>query len=290
MMERVATRSDPLTGAREDATFIEAADQELFCVVHRPASTPRVGVVFCPSLFAEEQKMYGTQVLTARALADAGFAAVRFHYRGTGHSGGVIDALTVETMLEDVSRARAYLEEMTGVMPLGFCGGRFGGLMAALAAQAHQAAALMLWEPVLDGRSYFRDIFRASQLSALAGGASAVTVGQAVERLRAERTVDVLGQPIHLSLYESAVERRMADVSLGGPLPVFLVQISARQQLKPEYVALKDALERRGVSVETALIEGEGAWSFVDSPMPSPHQIAEVTQSWLSRTFHNPKS
>ena len=288
--QRVATRSNQATGAREDATFIEMADHELFCVVHRPASTPDVGVIFCPSLFAEEQKMYGAQVLTARALADAGFAAVRFHYRGTGHSSGVIDTLTVDTMLEDVGRARAYLEETTGVKAIGFCGGRFGGLVAALAAPAHQAAALILWEPVLDGRAYFRDIFRASQLSALAGGTSGLTVGSAVDRLREAGTVDVLGSPICLPLYESAVERKMADVTLRGPLPALLIQINPSQHLKPEYTALKDALGRGGVSLETVLIEGEGAWSFVDSPMPSPHKIAEVTQSWLTRALHQQAS
>jgi len=288
--QRTATRSNQATGAREDAYFIEEAGYELFCVVHRPTTTPQVGVVFCPSLYAEEQKMYGAQVLTARALADAGFAAARLHYRGTGHSSGVLDTVTVDAMLEDVARARVFLEETTGVKAIGFCGGRFGGLMAALAAQAHHAVALILWEPVLDGRAYFREIFRASQLSALAGGASGLRVGSAVDRLREAGTVDVLGSPICLPLYESAVERKMADVTLRGPLPTLLIQINPSTQLKPEYSALKDALGRGGVNLETVLIEGEGAWSFVDSPMPSPHKIAEVTQSWLTRALHHPVS
>lgn len=281
---RVASHVDPSTRTREDATFIPAGDTEMFCVVHRGPSTPRGGVVICPSIFAEELKIYGTQVLTARACAAAGFAAVRFHYRGTGHSGGVPEECTVDTMLEDVAAAVAHLKDQTDVPTLAFCGGRWGGFVAGLSARGHQGAPLILWEPVVDGYGYFRDIFRASQLSALAGGASALTVTQAVEHLRAAGVVDTLGYPIHWGLYNSASGRSLMTLAADGARPVLLVQISPHRDLKPEFRKLKDAFTAGGSSVETALVEGEGAWSFVDSPMPSPGSIIEASLSWLTRT------
>ncbi len=281
---RVASYADPVSHAREDATFISMGESELFCVLHRTSSTPRAGVVICPSILVEELKIYGTQVLTARALAAAGFAVVRLHYRGTGHSSGVFKDSTVQTMLEDVAAATGYLKDQTGVQPLAFCGGRWGGLMAGLAAQQHPAAPLILWEPVVDGPAYFREVFRASQLSALAGGASALTVTQAVEQLRSAGMLDTLGYAIHRGLYESAEGCSLTQVAVAGPRPVLLVQVSRQKELKPEYVRLKDAYRAGGSSVDTTLVEGEGAWAFVDSPMPAPGLIAEASLTWLTRT------
>src|SRR5713226_8816530 len=147
MSSRVASRSDPFTQTREDATFITAGGTELFCVLHHPSDRPSVGVVICPSILSEELKIYGTQVLAARAFAAGGLAVVRFHYRGTGHSGGTMGDTTVDTMLEDVGTAVAYLKDESGVDALAFCGGRFGGLIAGLASQTHPGAPLLLWEP-----------------------------------------------------------------------------------------------------------------------------------------------
>ncbi len=282
---RVASHVDPSTRTREDATFIRAGDTEMFCVVHRGPSTPRGGVVICPSIYTEELKIYGTQVLAARAFSAAGFAAVRFHYRGTGHSGGVFEDCTVDTMLEDVDAAAAYLKEQAGVPSLAFCGGRWGGFIAGLAAQGRPGAALILWEPVVDGHGYFRDIFRASQLSALAGGASALTVTQAVEQLQAGSVVDTLGYPIYGRLYSSASGRNLTSLAAQGARPILLVQVSPQRELKPEFRKLKDLFTASGASVETARVEGEGAWSFVDSPMPSPGSIIEASVSWLTRTI-----
>ena len=281
---RVAHYVDPVTRSREEATFIGAVDTELFCVLHRTPSTPKYGVVICPSILNEEHKIYGAQVLAARAFAPAGFAVVRLHYRGTGDSGGVFRDTTIDTMLEDVATAIAHLKEQTGVQSLAFCGGRWGGLVAGLAAQAYPGAPLILWEPALDGHGYFRDIFRASQMSALAGGASALTVAQAVDRLRAEGILDTLGYPIHKELYDSAASRNLMQLAAAGTRPILLVQVSRQRELKPEFSKLKDAFTANGSSVETVLIEAEGAWSFVDSPMPSPGAIIEASLAWLTRT------
>jgi exosortase A-associated hydrolase 2 len=280
--ERMARYVDPVTQSREEACYIPIRDGEVFCVVHHPTSPPRAGVVICPSIYAEELKIYGTQVLAARAFASEGFAAIRFHYRGTGNSSGVLGDTTLDSMQEDVSTAIAHLEATQRIPSLVFCGGRFGGLVAALAARRYAGAPLILWEPALEGHAYFRDIFRASQMSALAGGASAMTVDQAVERIRAQGFVDTLGYPVHRALYESAAPRSLQEIADAGARPILLVQISRQRELKPAFTKLKDALTAGGSTVEVSLVEGEGAWGFVDSPMPSPHLVVEASASWIT--------
>jgi hypothetical protein len=166
--------------------------------------------------------------------------------------------------------------------------GVWAGSSPGLAARAHPGAGVILWEPAIDGQSYFREIFRASQLSALAGGASALTVTQAVERVRKTGILDTLGYPVHRALFESLATRNLTQLADAGPRPVLLVQVSRNKELKPDYAALRTALTAGGASVETALIEGEGAWAFVDSPMPSPERIAEVSLTWLTRIPQHP--
>lgn len=280
---RMAGYLDRTTQTQEEAFFLKAQDGELFCVLHKSPSAPRGGVVLCPSILAEEHKIYGAQVLAGRAFAAAGFSALRLHYRGTGHSSGVGQDMTVDSMLEDVATAVAYLKEQGNAPSLVFCGGRWGGLVAGLAAQHHPGAALILWEPVLDGPGYFRDAFRASQFSALAGGASALTVTQAVERVRSDGVLDTLGYPVHRALYDSAAGRSLIQAATAGPRPVLLVQVSRHPDLKPEFNKLKDAVTASGGTVETALVAGEGAWNFVDSPMPSPEAIVKTSAAWLAR-------
>lgn len=282
---RVARYVDATAEAYEDAMFLPARDGELFCVVHRGEPAPRAGVVICQSILAEEHKIYGTQVLAARAFARAGFAAVRFHYRGTGHSSGLFSDTTLGAMLDDTATVVEHLRTHMGVSALAFCGGRWGAFVAGLAAQQHPGAPLILWEPIVDGSGYFRETFRASQISALAGGASALTVTQAVERVRADGVLDTLGYPIHRALYDSAEGRNLTQLAAAGARPILLVQITRREQMKPEFTRLKDALVARGCLVETTVILGEGAWAFVDSPMPSPGAIVEASATWLARTI-----
>ena len=282
---RVARYVDPVSRTWEDATFVPAGEGELFCVFHHPLEAPRGNVIICPSIFTEELKIYGAQVMAARAFAAAGCAVARFHYRGTGHSSGVTDDLTADTMLDDVATVVARVKAQDDAAPLFFCGGRFGGLIAGLSASVHPGAGVMLWEPAMDGQSYFRDIFRASQLSALAGGASALTVTQAVERLRTAGVLDTLGYPIHRALYDSAAGKSLMQLAGAGARRVLVVQLSRRRELKPDFKRLQSALTAGGAAVETELVEGEGAWAFVDSPMPSPGLIAEVSLTWLTRTL-----
>jgi hypothetical protein len=62
---RVARYVDPTHGTGEDALFIPTGGGELFCVVHHPPEKARGSVIICPSIFAEEHKIYGGRVRRA---------------------------------------------------------------------------------------------------------------------------------------------------------------------------------------------------------------------------------
>src|SRR5437879_5068866 len=203
-VERVATRIDPASGVRDEATFIGAGGEELFCVAYHPPSPPRGGIVICCSLLAEEMKLYRTEVLAARTFASQGFAVIRFHYRGTGHSGGLAESATVASMLDDTFRAAEFLAKWTGGQSITFCGARWGGPLSGLAATRRPDSSHVMWEPAVDGERYFRDALRARQMSAVArGGGSMMPMEQVLAEMEATGYVDALGYSIHIGLYRS---------------------------------------------------------------------------------------
>lgn len=283
---RMATRIDPVLQIREDATLIRDAEHDdMFCVIYRPVSEARGGIVICSALLAEHLKTYRTEVLAARAFAARGFAVARFHYRGTGHSGGVTETATVSTMLHDVAEASEYLSKLADVPLLAFCGVRWGALIGGLAAHSVPGAPLVLWEPVVDGTRYFRDIFRARQMSALTRGEQITTAPHVLEELRTIGFVDVMGYPVHSDLYEGAAGRSLMEVAAGDPRPVLLAQVSRHKELKPEFASLMTAFAAGGSNVETIVLEAEEAWSFVGRPVEANDAMIDGTLPWLTRVF-----
>lgn len=282
---RTATRLDPASGVREDAGFVAAGDDEMFCVVYRPPSAPRRGVVICCSLLAEQLRLYRTEVRAARALAARGFAVVRFHYRGTGHSGGSARTITLDSMVGDARRAAAVLAERTGAPSTVFCGARWGACVAGLAAAGSAGAPLVLWEPVVDWDRYVREAFRAHKVRVMTTGEGAArTMTHAIEEMRATGYLDLLGFPIYLGLHESAGGRGLSEIAAAPARPVLIVQVSLRDTLKPDLAALSLSLEARSWRVETALVtREEGSWWLLGRNPESTDALIGCTASWLER-------
>jgi pimeloyl-ACP methyl ester carboxylesterase len=90
---------------------------------------------------------YRREVLLARALAVAGQAVLRFHYRHTGNSDGDGVDLTFDSMREDALGAIDALRSQAPKGPLTILGTRWGSLIAAAAAAHHPDAAVVLWSP-----------------------------------------------------------------------------------------------------------------------------------------------
>jgi pimeloyl-ACP methyl ester carboxylesterase len=94
----------------------------------------------------------------ATQLERTGYAAQRFDFFGTGDSGGEGDDLDVAACLADIELAAAELIRLSGVTRLVLVGLRLGASLAALAAERLCPRHLVLWDPVVDGASYLREL------------------------------------------------------------------------------------------------------------------------------------
>lgn len=277
----VATRTDPASGAREDVEFFGGPDR-LFGCFHIPESGADAGLLICSPVASEFEKNYRRETLLAWSLASRGIAVGRFHYRGVGHSDGEAADLSIESMIEDAEAAAQHMLGRTGVDRVAFLGTRLGALVAAAVAGRHGEAPLALWEPVLDGTDYFREVFRAGFMADLRqgrGGQAPSDEGM-VARLRSEGRVDVVGYTVGRALYDSGVGRSL-EGELGDARPVLVVQLSQSQKVRPSYRALADRLAASGFQVDVLVIDEVEAWWFGEGRRGKA-ALTQATVDWVA--------
>jgi len=132
--------------------------------LHGPSDDVRgdVAVIICPGLMQDAILSYGSLRRLAEEFAAAGYWVLRFDYPGTADSsdeaieraGGHWTAWQ-----QSVDAAADWLLATTGARRLVLCGLRLGTTLAALAAaRRDDVAGLVLFEPVLSGTAYVRQI------------------------------------------------------------------------------------------------------------------------------------
>jgi pimeloyl-ACP methyl ester carboxylesterase len=140
--------------------FIDSNGRRLFSVYHEPEVMDHgdIGVVFCYPYGQEYIRCHKLYVNMANKLASRGFHALRFDYYGTGDSEGDFSSVTMEECLDDLKLVIRQFKESCALSRVVLFGVRVGGTIAILHSQNANVDALVLWNPVLDGCSYLKNI------------------------------------------------------------------------------------------------------------------------------------
>lgn len=140
-----------------DTWFGDAEEPTLGFVELPTDGAARAGVIVCPPLGYEQFNAYRAMRYLGQQLAGAGFATLRFDYRGEGDAAGDAgrpDA--AERWLATIADAAAYLRA-AGLERLVLVGLSSGALLAAeAAATVAGVEALVLWDPATSGRRFLR--------------------------------------------------------------------------------------------------------------------------------------
>jgi uncharacterized protein len=117
-------------------------------------------VLLCNPFGEEAARAHRIYRVLATRLERAGYATLRFDYGGTGDSMGDADDGTVERWVADIGVAARTLATQSNAQRLVAVGLRLGGTLAALAAAqgAVKLRHLVLWDPVVDGGAYLREL------------------------------------------------------------------------------------------------------------------------------------
>lgn len=284
-----ASRTDPRSGVRREISFLPNRGSGIFMCVHLPLGRPSTAVVICSPIGPESMRNDRRESRLADELAARGLCAVRFHYRGTGHSDGSPEALSIDTMQEDAGFVADRIVSAVGATSLEFVGSRLGGFVAAAAASETRAPSIALWEPVVNTRRYFREVVRARIMSDLGKGEARAGASEALfDELGRSGSIDVLGYPINRALYESALERSITLGSGDAPRRILLIQFGASRGVRDEYQQMANGGKESGRSVEIEALGTVEAWWFVrerwelERSQEWEQTLIEHTASWLA--------
>lgn len=257
---------------------------DVFCVTHLPEGRATARVVICSPVYSEFLKNNRREVLLARRLAAGGLAVQRFHYRGTGNSGGDPAGLSLTSMTEDAKLAAARLSEAAGEGPIDVVSTRLASLVSTSITGSDSR--IVMWEPVHQGKQYFRELTRALLILGVKHGE-----GRTAQDLEAEFTergrLDIAGFAVARSLRDSVVSQALEIPTGTGAVRV--VQLGRTTEARKDIVALATSAEKAGRDATTTVLELEEAWWFhldvnllaaEDSTLDD--SLVDLTADWLT--------
>lgn len=283
---------DVLGGApatRHGDDFDEAASfDEAGRLVFRttPTGASAGTVIFAPSLFAEFQRNYRREVLLARAVAAAGLATIRFHYRGTGNSVGAETVPTLDTMAEDILEvAEEYGDGQVAVVAT-----RVAALAAARARNKVDIP-VALWEPVIDGRRWVEEVVKACLAREVAAGGE-VTADEIRGRWDTHGVVYAIGEAVPAAIVEQIAGEQLLD-AMGGTAEIQLIQMARNDRIRPAMERLRAGFADRGVAADVLPIVGHQVWWLnlggdQFDPIeqePATSALSAGVVDWLRRTL-----
>jgi len=175
--------------------YIDGPAGRLFVVHHVPDQGPRRRALVVLPAFAEEMNKARRQVaLTARALAARGVGVVVPDLRGTGDSDGELEQATVEGFIDDLVAVVDHTRAL-GYRHIDFLAVRGGALLAVglLARPEVTAARLILWQPVLLGKTMINQFLRLKAAAGLMADGAGSSVSELRAQLSAGTGVEVAG-------------------------------------------------------------------------------------------------
>lgn len=284
---RRAVRIDEDAGIREEVEHFGSGPEKMLGFLHRPLTDATAGVVICSPILSEQDRNYRREVLIARALAPKGFAVARFHYRGSGDSDGTGEDLTYDQLTQDAQEALEWLLRRTGVDRVAFVGTRLGAMVAATISRPRPGAPLVLLDPVVDGKRWVREVFRARQVWHVKRNKTD-GLEDARSVLDREGVVDVAGYAVHRSLCDSLDGRTLAEELGDVRHPFLVVGFTRSGEISGELKVLGDRLSSEGSTVELASAPQVSPWWLGGAAQP--HERKGVVEpavvhirDWLAR-------
>lgn len=112
----------------------------------------RHAVVLCYPLLAEYMRVHRGMVMLAESLARSGFDVLRFDYRGCGDSAGDVAEATLTQWRQDICLACDEIASIAATRTVSAVGLRGGAaLLASTQVRLHR---LVLWDPILEGKTH----------------------------------------------------------------------------------------------------------------------------------------
>ncbi|HYX34952.1 MAG TPA: alpha/beta hydrolase [Oligoflexus sp.] len=147
-----------MTAQRSRPFFLNSTSQQIFTLHYPAEGTAKETIVICPPAPQEIMRAQAGLGQLARRLQEDGYNVIRFDYSSTGDSEGTGDTASIDQWLQDILQVCTFAQEQTGGTVLSLVGLRLGAALAIRASHHTPLHRLVLWDPVLDGIHYLREM------------------------------------------------------------------------------------------------------------------------------------
>ena len=229
---------------------------------------PRFAALHLPAFGDEMNKARRMVALQARAFESMGGVTYVLDPRGTGDSAGELADATWQDWRDDALTAWQRLREDSGEdVPFLLWGLRLGALLAydLVATAALAPSALLMWQPVTAGRTFFDQFLRIASLQDPGGAGGAPSRSELRQRLAAGEAVRVGGYALGPGLVNGAesiaIER--------GPPPSCRViwrdcVASEAPVAGPVTARIESSWRSQGVHLDLAAVTGPSFWAALE--------------------------
>lgn len=253
-----------------EAFFLHAQPGQRLCLAHRPAGAVR-GIVVHVHAFAEEMNKSRRMVgAGARALAAAGFAVLQIDLLGCGDASGDLHEARWTDWLDDIDRAVAWLrarDAAHAAAPLWLWAHRAGALLAGDAlARLQEPAHLLLWQPLVQGRSVVQQMLRLKAAASWQSGDGKGVIDQARADLAAGAPVEIAGYVLTPGLVQSFEQATLQPAAAGVAERrlVWLEVSGSDAALSPAAQAQQARWQAAGWQVHLQAVNGPAFWQTVE--------------------------
>lgn len=252
--------------------YFGESDKQIYGVYDPPRSHARndTGVLLCYPLGQEYMRSHWVYRQLAGQLCRAGLHCMRFDYYGTGDSAGMLCDSDLDQWQSDINTGLTELEDISGISKVSLVGLRFGAALAATApVQSHRVRKLVLWDPVVTGATYIKNLRRMHE-----------------ERLKPLHNYRVNGgfQNVEELIGFRFSGSTIADIEAVNLLEagefsaseIFMI-VSEQQE---EYEQLREHLQSLGLLKGYKIISSAGGWNKVhefDSALIASEAISAVS-------------
>lgn len=261
--------------------FLQTDDGPVFVLFRAPIGASHC-VLFVPPFAEEMNKARRQYAVTARALAEKGFASLIVDLFGTGDSAGEFSDATWPMWKGNLLSAIAWAQEK-GVVVDKLVAARLGCVLAAesLGEAAIAVEKTVFWQPVASGMNFMTQFLRLRVAASLMEDDNKESVKDLKACLESGETLEVAGYELSPQLWSSIEQGDLLrDLSQNlGQMMIAEVGRVRADGLSPAGRKVMAAAEQTGVRAQGCRVEGEPFWSSTE--IVTNDQLSQKTVEFL---------
>ncbi len=259
--------------------FFGEQSAPLYGCFHPPLA-PRngVAVVLCYPWGDEAIRVHRAYKQLALRLSGAGFPTLRFDYLGSGDSAGDEVEANLSHWEMDIERAIEEVRARAGIQQVVLIGLRLGASLALkVANRCENISGIVLWEPIVNGKSYFQTLTETHQ-SRLNYFLTDPTLTTSLIQGAVERLGFMLSSPMQSEIKEMNL---LASFPIPANLRVLLVERAANELTD----RLINDLQAQSIQTTYKCVDDPAIWGEDPDKALIPGQTFTEIMSWVKESF-----